>query len=598
MTQKIGDSVSFNSLLQQALSFGAKKVTPSRFPAFVGVIVYSALAGLIWGGFVLQVDRKLIVAGVILLLLSGVMSTLLIMGHSVYPIVLNIIVLLVVIDFLGMGAYAIMKLAEPDSLVEYDLHSNLQYKDGPWATDFVINAEGHQDSVTTGPLGYFSLLIRKSEIHKVIDEKTGKEIEVVHLHVQSPDGHAWNLSKEPNQAPLVLDRCSPNNPTACQSHLDITQESNNPANTPALTGVGPPPEGTWRFIVSGDSRNCGDIIMPAIAARSKQLDAAFYWHLGDLRAIYKVDEDIAFAAHNEGQPLSCSSYHQRAWPDFIEHQIAPFANLPFYLGIGNHEVIPPKDENAFERQFNDWLDQPTLHAQRVLDNELQTAETFYHWIQGGVDLIYLDNAQGYFSDAQLSWFQHRLEAAQLNAGVKSIVVGMHEALPDSLANSHSMGDGSNGHNGRSSGEKAYKALVAFRDASHKPVYILASHSHFFMEDIFNSPVLKQGGAKPLAGWIIGTAGAVRYPLPDIRPEAPAISRTDVYGYLLGTVSPDGTIGFSFEEVQKSDVPQYVQQQYGDADVSWCFEHNSQHLNRNAPELTPLCVAPQPSSHTH
>jgi len=26
--------------------------------------------------------------------------------------------------------------------------------------------------------------------------------------------------------------------------------------------------GSWRFIVSGDSRNCGDVVMPAIAAHS------------------------------------------------------------------------------------------------------------------------------------------------------------------------------------------------------------------------------------------------------------------------------------------------------------------------------------------
>ena len=32
--------------------------------------------------------------------------------------------------------------------------------------------------------------------------------------------------------------------------------------------------------------------MPAIAAHSAQLAPSFYWHLGDLRAIYKIDEDM------------------------------------------------------------------------------------------------------------------------------------------------------------------------------------------------------------------------------------------------------------------------------------------------------------------
>jgi len=48
----------------------------------------------------------------------------------------------------------------------------------------------------------------------------------------------------------------------------------------------PPESGAWRFIVSGDSRNCGDVVVPAIAAHSlSQYQPMFYWHLGDLRAI-------------------------------------------------------------------------------------------------------------------------------------------------------------------------------------------------------------------------------------------------------------------------------------------------------------------------
>ena len=32
---------------------------------------------------------------------------------------------------------------------------------------------------------------------------------------------------------------------------------------------------TWRFAVAGDSRNCGDVVMPAIAAGVKTDRAAF-----------------------------------------------------------------------------------------------------------------------------------------------------------------------------------------------------------------------------------------------------------------------------------------------------------------------------------
>lgn len=329
--------------------------------------------------------------------------------------------------------------------------------------------------------------------------------------------------------------------------------------------------------------------MPAIAAHSVPFAPSFYWHLGDLRAIYKVDEDMAFEAATRGQVLACDVYERRAWNDFVENQIAAFGSLPFYVGIGNHEVIPPKTEDAFKRQFADWLDQPALRSQRLLDKEPAQAEAYYHWIQGGVDFISLDNASNVFSDEQLAWLVHRLESAKSNPTVKSVVVGMHEALPDSVANFHSMGDNPAA---RPSGEKVYQALASFRDQSRKLVYVLATHSHFYMENIFDTPQLTENGVKPLPGWIIGTAGAVRYPLPE---GAPPTAKTDVYGYLLATVSADGTIRFSFEEVRESDVPPYVRQRYPTTVVPWCFAHNSQNTEPNAADITPRCAPPKTST---
>lgn len=355
--------------------------------------------------------------------------------------------------------------------------------------------------------------------------------------------------------------------------------------------------GSWHFIVSGDSRNCGDVVMPAIAAHSAHFAPSFYWHLGDLRAIYKEDEDLALAKANDGHIPSCDTYERLAWSDFVENQIGAFGDLPFYLGIGNHEVIPPKNEDAFKRQFSDWLDLPVLHQQRLLDKEPANPEPYYHWIQGGIDFIYLDNASGDFPDTQLGWLQHRLDNAKTDPAIKSIVVGMHEALPDSRANSHSMGDGKSGPNARPSGEKAYKALISFRDDSHKPVYVLSSHSHFYMENIFDTPQLTQNGSKPLPGWIVGTAGAVRYALPP-DPPANAKAKTDIYGYLLGTVAPDGTIQFSYEEIHESDVPHHVKERYPETLVPWCFAHNSQNKEPNAPDITPRCTPPQSTGKSH
>src|SRR5580658_1133855 len=109
-----------------------------------------------------------------------------------------------------------------------------------------------------------------------------------------------------------------------------------------LAATSPVSQKSWRFVVSGDSRNCGDVVMPTIATNSLRYAPAFYWHLGDLRAIYKIDEDMRAEYSTEDENLGCDVYYRRAWSDFVRNQVAPFGKLPFYLGIGNHEVIPPK----------------------------------------------------------------------------------------------------------------------------------------------------------------------------------------------------------------------------------------------------------------
>ncbi|MGA1985713.1 MAG: hypothetical protein ABSG72_05540 [Candidatus Sulfotelmatobacter sp.] len=382
-----------------------------------------------------------------------------------------------------------------------------------------------------------------------------------------------------------------------------------PFRTRGNPAIPPLSEGSWRFIVSGDSRNCGDIVMPAIAANSVQFYPSFYWHLGDLRAIYKIDEDIAFGAANDGNFLSCSLYLPRAWPDFIDHQIAAFGNLPFYVGIGNHEVMTPKDKFQFRRQFAAWLDQKSLHDQRVKDEASQSPaasdkktkkktdelsepplpQTYYHWIQKGVDFIYLDNSSDCFPVSQLAWLDGVLQRATTDNEVKSLVVGMHESLPDSVANSHSMGD-SSVIGARDSGTKAYEKLLAFHTQTTKPVYVLSSHSHFYLENIFDTPELKKKG-DPLPGWIVGTGGAERYALP-VQPSETA--KQDVYGYLVGTVAADGTIQFVFQEIREQDLPATVRRDYPQTLVRWCFAHNSKNTDPGAGEITPHC-APPPSS---
>jgi hypothetical protein len=347
--------------------------------------------------------------------------------------------------------------------------------------------------------------------------------------------------------------------------------------------------GTWRFIVSGDSRNCGDIVMPAIAAHSARFSPNFYWHLGDLRAIYKIDEDMEAAAAHDQQTLTCDAYYRRAWPDFIEHQIAAFGSTRFYVGIGNHEVIPPENPDLFTAQFREWLKSPALDAQRRKDNETGSLDprTYYHWIEGGVDFIYLDNASNSFSQQEVDWFDARITSDRNNDEARIVVIGMHEALPDGIASDHSMCDHPDPA-GCASGRHVYDALLKLQ--AEKPVYVLASHSHFYMKGIFDN----QPPGHRLPGWIVGTAGAERYSLPK---NAPPGARTDVYGYMVATVAADRRgIDFEFEQIQPSDIPASVLDRYPPSAVAWCFAHNSRNIDPGGEETSHRCTPPAPAAH--
>lgn len=137
---------------------------------------------------------------------------------------------------------------------------------------------------------------------------------------------------------------------------------------------------TWKFAVSGDSRHCGDVVMPGIAAAVRQSGAAFYWHLGDFRAIYSFDEDIQHQPEHLAKPLFIADYEDSAWDDFIRNQLMPFGSLPVYLAIGNHETTAPKTRDQYLIQFADWLNQPVLRAQQLSNDGTDfKLKTYFHW---------------------------------------------------------------------------------------------------------------------------------------------------------------------------------------------------------------------------
>jgi hypothetical protein len=322
--------------------------------------------------------------------------------------------------------------------------------------------------------------------------------------------------------------------------------------------------GTWKFAISGDSRNCGDIVMPAIAAGVRADGAVFYWHLGDYRAMSDFDEDYRRTHPDAG----ISQYFADAWPDFIQHQLVPFGDLPVFLEIGNHELVLPMTRDRYIAQFADWLDQPVLRRQRLADNPADhLLKTYFHWVEHNVDFIGMDNASSdMFDSAQMAWFKMVLANDAKNSAIRTVVVGMHAALPDGSSAGHSMNDSAQQ---QASGSKVYAQLSAFRKNTKKNVYVLASHSHFVMNDAYNTACHK---GDVLEGWIMGSAGAVRYRLPPDHALS-TIAKTDVYGYLLATVAPDGTISFQFREVNESEVPASVVDEFSRDQVNWCFEQN-------------------------
>ena len=288
---------------------------------------------------------------------------------------------------------------------------------------------------------------------------------------------------------------------------------------------------TWTFAVSGDSRNCGDFVMPAIAAKVKSEGDAFYWHLGDFRWMSQQDEDML--AMSPGTKLSKGEYQQRAWDDFLTHQMASFTGTPVFLGRGNHESVPNMTRDGYIAKFSTYLDRPEIAEQRKKD---------------GVDFITMDNStHDEFSDAQMHWLRAVLDHDLApSSGIKAIVLGGHEALPHSTGSEHAMDDWELGER---AGELVYTWLYDAQAAG-KHVYIFGSHSHYYSPDVFNTPFWKMRSKNVVPGIIVGTSGARRYGLPK---NAHKGAKTFVYGFVQGTVHSDGTIDFAFQELNEDDL---------------------------------------------
>jgi hypothetical protein len=359
----------------------------------------------------------------------------------------------------------------------------------------------------------------------------------------------------------------------------------------------PAATGTWYFAVSGDSRDCGDLIMPKIAHDIEGLrdttPVELYWHLGDFRRLYGPDCDFVKRFHPDWDCKSrpegeldfdeMNRYLDGAWTDFIDRQIAPFGITPVFLGIGNHELADGRTRDDFRHTFQKWLTSGPIHLQRIQESKKgfysNEGDTYYHFVRNGVDFIYLDNADDKsFSADQLVWLSKVLANDAADSTVKTIVAGMHEALPYSKQRVHAMDATCQG---LCSGEEAYDLLFRAHTIAGKNVYVFASHSHLFVDNAFDGQAEHTGQVLP--GWVVGTAGAEQY-----RQDSDPIQ----YGYALVTVHPDDTLDVAFREV-KRDSPPLATGPGADPLTAFCFEKNKRTPSDSSFKGSCACGQAQP-----
>jgi hypothetical protein len=62
-------------------------------------------------------------------------------------------------------------------------------------------------------------------------------------------------------------------------------------------------------------------------------------------------------------------------------QIAPFEKhgIPVFLGIGNHELVPPKDRLQYVERFAKWIGSPAKEQRPEDSGSSRPPRTYYHW---------------------------------------------------------------------------------------------------------------------------------------------------------------------------------------------------------------------------
>ena len=125
--------------------------------------------------------------------------------------------------------------------------------------------------------------------------------------------------------------------------------------------------------------------------------------------------------------------------------------------------------------------------------------------------------------------------------------------------------------GDKSGREAYEALWHAHDAAHKHVYVLASHSHYYMDNIFETADWKDK-VLPAGSSAQPALNAISY-RPKLRPRN--TPRPMFMATSIATVAPDGAASFQFQRLSLDDLHAINGSRIPEPLVRWCYENNHQ-----------------------
>ena len=140
----------------------------------------------------------------------------------------------------------------------------------------------------------------------------------------------------------------------------------------------------------------------------------------------------------------------------------------------------------------------------------------------------LDNATAdQFDNAQVSWFERVLARDAADPAIATVVVGMHEALPDSIGASHSMNDSPTAR--KAAG--AFTPICCVCKTRRISAFMCwpATRTFSWMESSIRTTGARTAACCPGGSWARRRGALV---LPANARDAHA-AQTNVYGYMLG-----------------------------------------------------------------